>query len=102
MSDSCSVTGIFKVFQVRATIDPVGGSRPGASRSKIHAITAYRDRTTATRTNAACREYALMISTVLKAATAVPAVPIPQTPSAMPRLCGSYQHVTIGTPAVYA
>src|SRR5690625_4673688 len=98
MSDSCSVTGIFKVFQVRATIDPVGGTRPGASRSKIHAITAYRARMIATRTNGAGRENALMIATVLKAATAVPAVPIPKTPSAKPRLCGGYQELTNGTP----
>src|SRR5512132_1459438 len=95
---ACQAIGSLAAAASRVVTDVVGTTRPGASRRKSQATTAYTARTAAVIRNGACSPTPLTSLTVVRALIAVPPMPAPNTPIAKPRLSGGNQALTQGTP----
>src|SRR5690349_17514856 len=97
--DSWRVAGIFSVAQVRAHMPPPEpGDQAGESCSIARDTRAKTARNTETMMNGAPSPHASLIGTVENDAMAVPPMPAPKMPMAVPRRAGGYQLLTNGTP----
>jgi hypothetical protein len=86
------------VRHARCRALPCAAGRLGASRSSRYAAAAYAASITATRVKGDDRPRESFSANVVNAEIAVPPMPTPKMPSAVPRRAGGNHALTSGTP----